>query len=339
MTHTPGDVHSSVFVHERAIVDEGARIGAGTRVWANAHILSGAVIGRDCNVCDLTFIENDVTVGDRVTIKCGVQLWDGVTIGDDVFIGPNATFTNDRFPRSRQKPPAFLRTVVRDGASIGANATILPGLTIGMKAMVGAGAVVTKDVPPYAIVVGNPARIVGYVDSVSRPVVTPGASEPRSLGKLRVAGAELREMPIIEDLRGMLSFGEIGRHLPFAPKRYFLVFDVPSREVRGEHAHRELYQFLICVRGSCAVVLDDGAMRDEVVLDSPRFGLHVPPMVWSIQYKYSPDAMLLVLASDVYDAADYIRDYDQFLEERRRLDAANNASSGGAWETNERPLS
>jgi len=323
MSDTRKFVHTSASVHERAIIENGARIGAGTRIWANAHILPGAIIGQDCNICDQTFIENDVVVGDRVTVKCGVQLWDGISISDDVFIGPNATFTNDRFPRSRQKPSEFLRTLVRDGASIGANATILPGLTIGMKAMVGAGAVVTKDVPPYAIVVGNPARIVGYVDSVVRPVTTAGEPGRSSLGKLRVPGAELHEMPIIEDLRGMLSFGEIGRHLPFVPKRYFLVFDVPSREVRGEHAHRALHQFLICVRGSCTVVVDDGKIRDEMVLDSPRFGLHISPMVWSIQYKYAHDAVLLVLASDVYEANDYIRDYDQFLDERRQLDRAN----------------
>src|SRR5215213_9283377 len=155
---------ASVSVHQYALVEPGARIGPGTRVWAFAHILPGAVIGRDCNICDQTFIENDVVVGDRVTIKCGVQLWDGVTLGDDVFVGPNATFTNDPFPRSQQRPISFPRTFVCNGASIGANATILPGLTIGQAAMVGAGAVVTKDVPPEAIVVGNPARIVGYVD-------------------------------------------------------------------------------------------------------------------------------------------------------------------------------
>ena len=124
-------------------------------------------------------------------------------------------------------------------------------------------------------------------------------------------------MPIIEDLRGALSFGEIGQHLPFTPKRYFLIFDVPSQEVRGEHAHRDLQQFLVCIRGSCTVLLDDGDIRDEFVLDSPRIGLLVPPMVWSVQYKYSADAMLLVLASDIYKAEDYIRDYDLFHQELR----------------------
>jgi len=150
------------FRHERAIVEPGARIGERTRVWAFAHVLAGAEIGSDCNICDHVFIENDVRVGDRVTIKCGVQLWDGLRVADDVFIGPNATFTNDLFPRSKQYPEKFLQTHLRAGASIGANATILAGVTIGEKAMVGAGAVVTKDVPPRAVVVGNPARIIRY---------------------------------------------------------------------------------------------------------------------------------------------------------------------------------
>jgi UDP-2-acetamido-3-amino-2,3-dideoxy-glucuronate N-acetyltransferase len=170
-------VSESVFIHERGLVEPGAKLGPGTRVWAFAHVLGGAVIGRDCNLCDQTFVENDVVIGDRVTIKCGVQIWDGVRLEDDVFVGPNATFTNDLFPRSKQFPEKFTPTVVRKGASIGANATILAGLTIGEHAMVGAGAVVTKDVPPYAIVVGNPAKVRGYVDDGDRtrkPDRTPG---------------------------------------------------------------------------------------------------------------------------------------------------------------------
>lgn len=306
------------FKHAQAIV-ESDKIGDGTRIWAFAHVLPGAVIGRGCNICDHTFIENDVTLGDRVTIKCGVQVWDGITLDDDVFVGPNATFTNDPMPRSRQHLESFPRTIVRRGASIGANSTILPGITIGMNAMVGAGAVVTADVPPNAIVMGNPARITGYVSTSNRRQKEAGAtsrtvSEPK---QLHVEGASLSRLPVVNDLRGNLSFGEYGPHLPFLPKRYFLVFDVPSKEVRGEHAHKKLEQFLVCIKGSCSVVVDDGREREEITLDTPGIGLYVPPMVWATQYKYTSDAVLLVLASDLYDADDYIRDYDQFLDMAR----------------------
>jgi acetyltransferase-like isoleucine patch superfamily enzyme len=148
-----------MFIHPSSDV-QSKQIGEGTRVWQYVVILPGAVIGRDGNICSHCFIENNVVVGDRVTVKCGVQLWDGVTLEDDVFVGPNATFTNDLHPRSRKVAAKLLPTLVKKGASIGANATILPGLTIGEGAMVGAGAVVTKDVPPGVTVVGNPARIL-----------------------------------------------------------------------------------------------------------------------------------------------------------------------------------
>lgn len=146
-------------------------IGEGTRIWQFVVILPGAVIGRDCNFCAQVFVENDVTVGDRVTVKNGVQLWDGVTLEDDVFIGPNVTFTNDPFPRSGMHPTAYARTLVKKGASIGANATILPGLTLGENCLVAAGSVVTRDVPAGMLVMGNPARLVGDAET-SNPANT-----------------------------------------------------------------------------------------------------------------------------------------------------------------------
>lgn len=139
-------------------------VGINTRIWQFVVILPNARIGADCNICSHVLIENDVIIGDRVTVKSGVQLWDGLRIEDDVFIGPNVTFTNDLFPRSKQYPKEFAMTTVRTGASIGGGATILPGITIGRGAMVGAGAVVTKSVPDGAVVVGNPARIVRYIE-------------------------------------------------------------------------------------------------------------------------------------------------------------------------------
>lgn len=316
---------SPFFTHPKAIV-ETKKVGQKTRVWAFTHILPGAVIGDDCNICDHIFIENDVIIGNRVTIKCGVQLWDGILLEDDVFVGPNATFTNDPFPRSKRYPEMFSRTIIRKGASIGANATILPGLNIGQYAMIGAGTVVTKDVPPFAIVVGNPARIVGYVQSnkVENDILNPLPLEvSRTGGNLGVLGVQLYEMPIISDLRGSLTFAEYEGLLPFAPKRYFLVFDVPSKDVRGEHAHRECHQFLVCIKGSCSVVVDDGQNRTEVLLNRPNFGLHISPMVWATEYKYSSEAVLMVLASDVYKADDYIRDYDQFIKQVSKNDKSN----------------
>ena len=129
------------FIHPQAIVQPGAMIGEGTRVWAFAHVLGNAKIGADCNICDHTFIENDVVLGNRVTVKCGVYLWDGIEIQDDVFIGPNATFANDKLPRSKRHPEQFARIYIGAGASIGANATILPGLRIGADSVVKAGSV------------------------------------------------------------------------------------------------------------------------------------------------------------------------------------------------------
>lgn len=302
------------FVHALGCCDS-TSIGSATRIWAYAHVLSGARIGIDCNICDHVFVENDVVIGDRVTVKCGVQLWDGMRIDDDVFIGPNATFSNDRFPRSKHYPEQFATTHIESGASIGANATILPGLRIGRNAMVGAGAVVTRSVPMYAIVVGNPARIVGYVGSASQPEVQSETAFPEFLGAVptQVNGVTLHRLKQVKDLRGNLSAGEFSRDIPFSVKRYFLVYDVPSTETRGEHAHRFCHQFLLCVRGNCTVVADDGRHRQEFKLDQANLGIHLPPLVWGIQYRYSADAVLLVFASEHYDAHDYVRSYDEFL--------------------------
>jgi acetyltransferase-like isoleucine patch superfamily enzyme/dTDP-4-dehydrorhamnose 3,5-epimerase-like enzyme len=305
----------SHFVHPAGLC-ETTRVGEGTRIWAFAHVLPGARIGCDCNICDHVFIENDVVLGDRVTVKCGVQLWDGLRVGDDVFIGPNATFTNDKFPRSKQRREHVLRTAIASGASIGANATILPGVKIGGRAMVGAGSVVTRDVPPKAVVVGNPARIRGYVDAQRRQASAYAYPEPRPAAAVlptAVAGVTLRRLKSVADLRGRLSVGQFDDDIPFAVKRYFIVYDVPSANVRGEHAHRRCEQFLVCVKGTVSVIVDDGFSREEIVFDCPDVGLHIPAMVWGVQYRYSSDAVLLVFASELYDPADYIRDYDHFL--------------------------
>ncbi|MGB6877090.1 MAG: acyltransferase [Candidatus Acidiferrales bacterium] len=159
------------FLHPQALVDEGARVGPRTRVWAFAHIVKGAVVGEDCNICDHTFIEGKVRLGNRVTLKCGVFLWDGVQAEDGVFVGPAAAFVNDLRPRSRNVGAKLEATLLKEGCSIGANATILAGVTIGRFAMVGAGAVVTDDVADFALVVGNPARFRRWLCRCGRNLV------------------------------------------------------------------------------------------------------------------------------------------------------------------------
>lgn len=153
---------NNYFCHPMAIV-ESSNIGDETRIWAFAHVLPGAVIGTNCNINDHTFIENDVILGDNVTIKSGVYIWDGVRLGDNVFIGPNVTFTNDLTPRSKQYPEKFLSTVIEEWASIGANSTIIAGNRIGKYAMVGAGSVVTSNIPNNTLWYGNPAKFKGYI--------------------------------------------------------------------------------------------------------------------------------------------------------------------------------
>ncbi len=152
-----------MFIHELSDV-KSKSIGENTRIWQFSVILEKAIIGNNCNICAHTLIENDVVLGNEVTVKSGVYLWDGIKIEDNVFIGPSVVFSNDKHPRSKVYPDTFLKTIVKKGACIGANATILPGITIGELAMVGAGSVVTRNVPPKAVVVGNPAKIIKYRD-------------------------------------------------------------------------------------------------------------------------------------------------------------------------------
>jgi acetyltransferase-like isoleucine patch superfamily enzyme len=159
-------ISNTIFLHPLSDV-QSDNIGANTSIWQFCVVLQGSVIGKRCNICSHVFIENDVIIGDDVTIKSGVQLWDGVRIENQVFIGPNVTFTNDKFPRSKTPPPEFLKTFIKKGASVGANATILPGITIGESSFIAAGAVVTKSVPAFAVVAGNPAKLVRFLTKPS----------------------------------------------------------------------------------------------------------------------------------------------------------------------------
>jgi hypothetical protein len=195
-------------------------------------------------------------------------------------------------------------------------------VTIGQGAWVRAGAVVLRSVPPNAIVEGNPAQVVGYINGThANGLPDPRHIDIHSLGHLPrpsrvplgVGGAALFLMRRITDARGSLTVGEVPTEVPFSPARYFTVFDVPSIELRGEHAHKKCQQFLICLHGSCRVLLDNGTERCEVTLDRPDMGVFMPAMIWGTQYRYSPDAVLLVFASHTYEADDYLRTYDAFL--------------------------
>lgn len=212
--------------------------------------------------------------------------------------------------------------VIRANARLDAASVIGEGVTVGQGAWVRAGAVVLRSVPPNAIVEGNPAQVVGYVnlpDDGLRP-------NPRNVDihafsqlarpsrvPLEVGNSALYLMRRITDARGALSVGEVPTEVPFSPARYFSVFNVPSVELRGEHAHKRCEQFLICMHGSCRVLLDDGTRRCEVTLDRPDMAVYMPAMIWGTQYRYSSDAVLLVFASRTYEAEDYLRTYDDFL--------------------------
>jgi UDP-2-acetamido-3-amino-2,3-dideoxy-glucuronate N-acetyltransferase len=302
----------TIFVHPHALC-ESESIGDGTRVSAFAHVLAGARVGANCELGDHALVEEAAVIGDRVRIGSGVRVPNGVRIEDDVSIGSNAAFANEWSHASARTRGDESETRVRRGASIGANAAILRGVTIGEQASVAPGAVVARSVPPNAIVEGNPAHITGYVDLLKTDATHVASPAKPGVVATQVEGVTLHEMLLVHDMRGDLSAGEFERHVPFAVRRYFMVFDVPSEDVRGEHAHRTCHQFLLCVRGRCRVVVDNGRKRSEVELDRPSLGLYLPPMVWGIQYRHSADALLLVFASDYYDPGDYIRDYGEFL--------------------------
>lgn len=272
--------------HENAIVDEGAFVGEGTNVWAFSHIQAGAKVGTECNIGECVFIESGAVVGNNVTIKNGVQIWDGIIIEDNVFVGPNVTFCNDKFPRSKQHLVTHPVTRLCRGASLGANATILPGINIGIEAMVGAGSVVTRDVSSKSVVVGNPAcplkhKSSTYENSMGLEDDDSLILLPRHVDSLPIC---LTKSPVFVDRRGKLTFTEYDNGLPWKPMRMFVVYDTPEYELRGHHAHKTTHQCLVCVNGCIKVLVDNGIDRTEVKLDSPSKCLMVPPMVWSSQH-------------------------------------------------------
>jgi acetyltransferase-like isoleucine patch superfamily enzyme/dTDP-4-dehydrorhamnose 3,5-epimerase-like enzyme len=304
-------------IHPSAL-SESNDIGPDTRVEAFTYIAHKVRVGQNCVIGPHVFIGKDAVIGDRVIIRGSAQICAGTIIEDEVSIAAHATFLSDRNSHSWNVTDNPI--VLRRGCKIGANATLCAGVTIGEYGVVGAGAVVMRSVQPHAIVAGNPATVVAFTNTLetpARPAAPSSALVQATESKVR--GVKIYELPLIRDPRGNLTVGEFERTLPFVPKRYFMTFDVPSVDLRGEHAHRTCHQFLLCVRGSCAVVVDDGLNREEFLLDRPTVGVHVPPMVWATEYKHSQDSTLLVFASEYYDPADYIRDYQIFLKEAASL--------------------
>ena len=305
---------TGIRAHPTSLVETDS-IGAGTTIGAFCRISSGARIGARCDIRDHVRIDGGAVIGDDVLLHDGCRIASGVVVEDGAVVGPHAVTFSHAYPGRSGGGPA-LETRICRGAAIGANATVMAGVAIGPRAVVGAGAVVLHNVPADAVVAGNPARITGYAGLSPQRAPAPVAAAPEAPGAVptRVRGVVFHYLPLIEDLRGNLAVGEAGRHVPFDIRRFFTVFGVEDQKIRGEHAHRTLHQFLVCVHGSCHFVADDGENREEYILDRPNLGLYVPPMIWGVQYKYSPDGVLLVLASAPYDPADYIRDYSEFLE-------------------------
>ncbi len=265
------------YVHPKALV-ESETIGSGTRIWAFAHVLSEARIGDNCNICDGVFVENDVTIGDQVTLKSGVQVWDAITLEDRVFVGPNATFTNDPFPRSQVPVESYPRTVVKKGASIGGNATILPGVTVGTGAMVAAGAVVTRDVPDHALVMGNPARVVRFfgVDAAK----SPAEAAPTMAGVRPLRCQASPDAPVVwSDLPFVAGLPAVHAGL-----RAHVVRDLVTKDSS---------RFITCSAGSVTVVLDDGHQREALELSDPTRGLLIPAGLNCVLYQASEKACVL----------------------------------------------
>lgn len=287
-------------------------VGSTSRVGPDVQIA-----GR-CKIGEQALLDGLIQIGRNVEIGSASYLMGPLTIEAGARIGPKCCLDG-----------AGQSTIlIGEDAVLSANTTVWPGVTIGKSALVEPGSVVTKDVPAMAVVAGNPAQIVRYCGVPSAPAEI-RAGHPSDITPTTIPGVTLRRLPLHEDLRGNLTFAEAQRHVPFPIQRYFLTFAVSSEQVRGEHAHHSLHQFLVCVHGRVHIAADDGTKQADFLLDRPDIGIHIPPMVWSVQYRFSADAVLLGLCSDNYNPDDYIRDYTEFVKLARGSNQTRSAGHSG----------
>ena len=279
-----------------------------------AVIRDGAILGKDVSLGDYVVVYPGARLDDGCTAEGFTQLWAGVHLQAGTRLGPGVTLERSAVSEDHESSTTF-----GTNCNVGAGVIVHQGVSIGEGVVITPGSVVAQNLPPYAIASGSPARVIGYVENL--PIQGTLQQWPihiefpvdNAVTHIGVGEVTLHRCKLVRDPRGDLSVGEFPQDIPFDPKRFFLVFNVPSEKTRGEHAHHHCHQFLICVKGSCSVVVDDGLSRCEVKLDSPDLGIHLPPLTWGIQYKYSTDAVLLVFTSDYYDVSDYIRNYSDFV--------------------------
>lgn len=293
MTITIRNVHPSSLIEDGVVVHEKAKIGP------------------NC------YLKGRISIGANASLKGGLTLIGDMDIGYGATIEPGVCIASN----ASIDQPQPRKVIVCEGANVGAGCILYQGITIGRYSKIEPGSVICRNIPPFAIVSGNPAVISGYLRDTSQHQVvqTTIVDEPDGPGvyPLNVLGVALYQFQRIRDLRGDLTVGEFERVIPFLPKRYFVVFDVPSYETRGEHAHKSCHQFLVCPTGSVSVVVDDGTSREEIRLHKPNMGLLIPAGVWGVQYKYSEGSALIVFASEFYEPDDYIRNYEEFLKFRQ----------------------
>jgi len=252
----------------------------------------------------VSFIHPAAYIGENVSISEGVYISDIVSISNNVYIGPNVTFVDSGVQNLSNDP-----IIISDQVRIGAGAVIYPGIKVGKNVVINPGSVVTESVPSNVEVAGNPAKIIAFLPQ--RPENLP----PLKQGN--VANVFEESYKNILDLRGSLTVIEFDNSLPFIPRRLFYISNVPNEKVRGEHAHICCQQLLVMGSGACTVSLDDGENQQVCHLRSIGDSVYIPPMVWAAQYSFTKDALMLVLASDHYDEADYIRNYDDFYRMKK----------------------